>query len=200
MSRWLTAALAVLVVTAIAASDQRVLPGEVAVLEAANDIPTALGWPLRVVMQLGTLWAALVVVAAVAIRTLKQGLVPAVATFVAVLLAFRLDNLLKDVIDRPRPEQLVDGVRVREEIGGFGFPSGHTTMACALAAALHPLLPPFWRRVAWAGAAIVAIARMHVGVHLPLDLVGGAALGTAIGAAAWLAVGRAPSCWFERPQ
>ncbi|MGV3758457.1 MAG: phosphatase PAP2 family protein [Actinomycetota bacterium] len=45
----------------------------------------------------------------------------------------------------------------------------------------------------------MAVARLHVGAHWPLDLVGGAALGLTIAAAAWLVVDRLPRCWFAPP-
>lgn len=195
----LAASAAVVAVAAVAVSDQRVVVGEVGLLEAVNDIPTALGWPLRIVMQLGTLWVGLAIVGVVAWRTGRRGLTPTVSTLAAVLVAFRADDLLKDLIERPRPEHLVSGLHVREHIDGYGFPSGHTTMAFALAGALHPMLPPAWRRVAWGLAVVVGLARLHVGVHLPMDVVGGAALGIAIGTLAWLLVGHLPSCWFEPP-
>jgi undecaprenyl-diphosphatase len=139
-------------------------------------------------MQLGTLVVALVVVAVVAWLTRARGPAPGAAALVAVAIAFRLDNIIKDVVDRPRPPAILDGLYVRETISGFGFPSGHTTMAFALAASLHPSLPRHQRWVLWVLAAVVGVARMHVGVHWPADVVGGAALGTAIGSAAWLAV------------
>src|SRR3546814_2681552 len=67
--------------------------------------------------------------------------------------------------------------------------SGHTTLAFALAAALHPVLDGAWRWLAWSLAVLVGVARMHVGVHWPADVVGGALLGTAIGSLAWLVSG-----------
>ncbi len=183
----LVVALAALGLLAAAASDQRVLGGETAVVEAFNAVPTWLGWPFRVVMQLGTLWVALVAVAGVAWRTWRSsGPTPTVAIAVSVAVAYRLDNVLKAVIDRPRPSAVIEGLDVREHIGGFAFPSGHTTMACAVAGALHPVLPHRGRVVVWSLAGVVALTRMHVGVHWPLDLLGGAALGIAIAAAAWL--------------
>lgn len=194
----LCVSLAVLGCLIVAVSDQVFLRGETAVLQAANDIPTSLGWPLRVVMQLGTLWVALGVVTITALTTRARGVGPALAVLVAVAIAFRLDNVLKDVVDRPRPTGMVDGLHVRETIGGFGFPSGHTTMAFALAASLHPSVGPRWRWVLWTLATIVGLARMHVGVHWPVDVVGGAALGTAIGTAAWLLVSSAPTSWTGR--
>ncbi|HEY9556859.1 MAG TPA: phosphatase PAP2 family protein [Acidimicrobiales bacterium] len=179
-------AAVLLAALATSVSDQRFLLGEVAVLEAANGFPAVVGWPLRVVMQLGTIYAALALVALLAWRA-DRAAVLALALSTAV--AFRLDNVLKDLIDRPRPPGLVDGLDVRESIHGYGFPSGHTTLAFALAAALHPVLDGAWRWLAWSLAVLVGVARMHVGVHWPADVVGGALLGTAIGSLAWLVSG-----------
>jgi membrane-associated phospholipid phosphatase len=186
-------AIVVLAVSSVAVSDQTFLHGETALLEAANDIPTTLGWPLRIVMQLGTLWVALAVVAVTAWATRARGVGPALAVAIAAAIAFRLDNVLKDIIERPRPPGLVAGLHVRETISGFGFPSGHTTMAFALAASLHAAVATRWRWVVWTLAAVVGVARMHVGVHWPADVIGGAALGIAIGTTAWLLVAVTPS-------
>ena len=179
-------AVAALGALSVAVSGQRFLVGEVAALEAANGLPAAVGWPLRATMELGTLWAGIALTVAVALCARRAPVVSATAVLVATLAAFRLDNVLKDVIDRPRPPGLVPGLEVRETISGYGFPSGHSTMAFALAAAVHVVLPPRLRWVPWVLAAAVGLARMHVGVHWPADVVGGAALGTAVGSGAWL--------------
>ena len=93
---------------------------------------------------------------------------------------------------------LADGAIVRDQADGFGFPSGHTTMAFALAAVLHPLLPPRLRWIPWvlavAGRAWPACTS---GVHWPMDVVGGAALGIAIGGAAGAADRRAATVAAE---
>ena len=45
------------------------------------------------------------------------------------------------------------------------------------------------RRAVWGVVWLVALGRMYAGAHLPLDVVGGAALGWAVAAATHLAVG-----------
>ena len=62
-------------------------------------------------------------------------------------------------------------------------------MAVALATVSSPYLGRRGRRVAWALAAAVCVARMYVGAHLPFDVLGGAALGWAAGGLVHLVLG-----------
>lgn len=169
-------------------SDQRFLVGETAVLQQVNDLPGAVGWPLRQIMQLGTLPVGLFVVLVLTVRARHHGIAPVCAALLGVGAAYRLDNVWKALVERPRPAGLVDDLDVRDHLEGFGFPSGHTTMAFALAALLHPVLPGRWRPLVWVLATVVGLGRMNAGVHWPADVVGGAALGITIGSGAWLLV------------
>jgi undecaprenyl-diphosphatase len=69
---------------------------------------------------------------------------------------------------------------------GLGFVSGHAAVAAALATVLFLHLGARLRWVAVGAAAVVGLARVYVGAHLPLDVVGGAGLGVASGAVARL--------------
>ena len=64
--------------------------------------------------------------------------------------------------------------------GSSSFPSGHATVGFACAAVLA-LAAPRLALPLYALAALVAWSRVHVGVHYPLDVVGGAVLGVLIG-------------------
>jgi undecaprenyl-diphosphatase len=178
------AAFAVLAISSMLVSDRHYVRGELGVFEAVNEWPRWIGAPLEVVMHVGTLGTGLVLIAAVAGTNLPRRPRPVVAVAVATLVAWRLDDLIKAIIERPRPEALPVGAIVRDHATGFGFPSGHTTLAFAFATVLHPLLPRKVRWIPWAIATAVGLARMYVGVHWPMDVVGGAALGIAIGGAA----------------
>ena len=65
---------------------------------------------------------------------------------------------------------------------GYSLPSGHAATAFAGAVALSYL----WRRAAplfFLLAAAIAYSRVYVGVHYPGDVLLGAAIGAAVGAA-----------------
>jgi undecaprenyl-diphosphatase len=108
--------------------------------------------------------------------------------FVAYLVADTSSHALRRLFDRDRPPvanpDLEPLVRVP---GDPAFPSGHasTSFACAAVLAwMTPLRPELLFLV----AALVAFSRIYVGVHYPLDAVGGAALGLAVATALRLLV------------
>jgi glycosyltransferase 2 family protein len=104
--------------------------------------------------------------------------------------AWLLARLVKQLVERGRPPGLLGAVHVRgPAASGLGYVSGHAAVAVALATVASPYLGRRARRVAWALAALVCLARLYVGAHLPLDVVGGAALGWAVGALVHLLLG-----------
>jgi undecaprenyl-diphosphatase len=62
------------------------------------------------------------------------------------------------------------------------FPSGHATTSFACATVLAALVPRA-RIPALLLAAAIAYSRLYVGVHFPLDVIGGAVLGTLVATA-----------------
>jgi glycosyltransferase 2 family protein len=145
-------------------------------------------WPgVWLVMQLGVIGAVpLVAVVALATRHLRLALDAVLAAGSIYLIA----KVIKEFVERGRPDSLLDGVHILgEPAGGLGYVSGHSAVAVALATVSSPYLGRRSRRVAWALAAAVCIARMYVGAHLPYDVLGGAALGWAAGALVHLVLG-----------
>jgi undecaprenyl-diphosphatase len=171
---WPLGATAVLGLTAALAARHRAAPGEAVVFEVVNDLPAGLVDPVKVFMTLGTITGVVVVAAALAVATMRLG--PPLAVIGAGLVARLVTPIVKDGVERNRPALLLDDLHVRERPGGFGFPSSHASIAMAIAIVIACCFPKA-RWPALAVAAAVAVARMYVGVHLPLDLVGGAALG-----------------------
>ena len=117
------------------------------------------------------MWLAL----GLAIALLRRRAAPFVLVAAAVLAADGLANLLKAVVGEKRPTELHPLVTIPHS---HSFPSGHTSAAFAGATVLSSLVP----RAAPAFfllAAAVAYSRLYVGVHFPLDVVGGAVVGLA---------------------
>lgn len=167
------AALAALALGLLAATGPA--PGwETDVVDALTRPPDAVGYPLRAVMELGTVPAALAV--ALVVRLAVDRWRPSLVVAAAGVSAWLVAQGGKALVGRERPS----GVRLREVGDGFGFPSGHTAVAFALAVAVAAAVLPRWRWLPFLLATLVGLARMHVGAHYPLDVVGGALVGLAV--------------------
>jgi len=143
-----------------------------------NDWPDWLEKPVWPVMQLGAI-AAVPVVAAVAwVLTKKWRLAAGIA--VAALGSWLLAKVVKSLIERGRPQDLLADINFRPEWEGLGFVSGHAAVVFATAAILSPYLSQPWKMVAWGLAVITGVLRMYTAAHLPLDITGGAGLGLAV--------------------
>jgi glycosyltransferase 2 family protein len=139
------------------------------------------------VMQLGVI-GAVPVVAALALGLRKPRL--ALDAVLAAGSIYLLAKLVKEFVQRGRPQTLLDGVHILgEPARGLGYVSGHSAVAVALATVASPYLGRRGRRVAWTLAALVCLTRIYVGAHLPLDVLGGAALGWAAGGLVHLVLG-----------
>lgn len=89
---------------------------------------------------------------------------------------------VKALFRRNRPAWEQDRPRKLRRPRSSSFPSGHATsafMAATLLSQGRPRQRPLW----YATAAVVAASRVHVRIHHASDVVGGAALGLAAGAA-----------------
>lgn len=179
---------AVFLFTALLAGRDRLLVGEAGAVELLNG-NTLLGiFPIDLllvaVMVLGTLVGVVAVAAAMAL--LLKPWQPAVAVLAAGAAGWFLSRLAKGVVGRGRPVEFLDArtldiSRGYAEITGVGFPSGHVTIAFAVATVVVAWVPRRYRWVPWSLAAAVAVARIYVAAHFPLDVIGGAALGMVIG-------------------
>jgi glycosyltransferase 2 family protein len=169
-----------------------VRPDQVGVLETDlfrlfNDLPTALYPAFWLVMQGGNVFA--VVVASLVVAATRRFWLAAnlAITGIGVWLAARW---IKEEVGRGRPDDLLDDVHIRGgQDSGLGFVSGHAAVAVAIATLIAPYLGRRARWIAIAWAVAVCVSRMYVGVHLPLDVVGGAALGWAAGSLVHLLLG-----------
>ncbi len=157
-------------------------------------------------VNLGDLGALLVMLAAVCFSALRLGRRrEAVAALVVVAGANLTTQLLKAAFEHGRNGALEHGIELPWP---NSFPSGHTTAAASIAAAMLLVAPPAYRmRAAVAGlllTAAVGISVVVLGWHYPSDVLGGLLVVGAwgFGALAWLRLrsGRdtAPSTREER--
>jgi undecaprenyl-diphosphatase len=173
--------LAVLAAT-LPAARAELISAEVQIFRAVNELPHSLNtvvWPF---MQYGTFVTipALAVIALL-FRRFRLSIAIALAGVGVYLLAL----VVKQIAERGRPGALLSGVEEREVFGAesLGSPSGHAAVAAALTVVVAAHLSVRWTIVATVLGAVVVFGRIYVGAHLPLDVVGGAAVGAIVGSA-----------------
>ena len=185
-------------VTTTAAARRRPLPAfEIDVNRAINDAPAWVAHTLWPVMQLGTLWAPLVIAGLIAWWGKDRLL--ALCLVVATLLTWTSVRVIKHAVDRGRPPAFLDDVVVRDGLAkGLGFPSGHSAMAAMTAIVCMALVPRRHRWILVAVAAAVGVARIVHGVHHPADVVGGWSYGVLVGVATLAVYDRIRAGWARR--
>ena len=168
-------------ICAVVAASGRVGPVERAVFHAVNGLPTWLYRPMLMFQYLGVLAMPLVVaVGALALRRWRL----AGALVLVVPLKLAAERLVKLLVQRERPGTTVpDAILRGVHPAGLSFVSGHAIITFAVAGLLALVLPRRWAVVAFVLATLNAVARVYLGAHNPLDVVGGAAIGLAIAAA-----------------
>lgn len=168
------AATVLLVLTVLLSRDAILPQWEIDVFNAIHGWPDFLYPLFYIVTQLGSIYALGVLLIfylarkhhTVVVRLLMTG-----------TLAYLLAGFIKSLWGRARPHELLDGIVTLDYIQGPGFPSGHTTLAVALALTVGHYLPRAYHWVIAAWIIGVALSRIYLGVHLPMDVVGGFAVG-----------------------
>lgn len=177
----LSIAAATAILSGVWARSPEVSRLELWVFRTVNDLPPRFELPLSIAMQMGSLGAVPVTAGAAWLGNRRD---LASKILVAGGSAWVAAKVGKIVVARERPGLLIANVLLRgRPQTGRGFPSGHAAVALAIATVAGRGLGPGGRLAAWVSAGTVAVARMYVGAHLPVDVVGGAALGAAIGTA-----------------
>ncbi len=105
-----------------------------------------------------------------------------------------ITEIIRFFYNRPRPFEVLDGVRqLVSHNGGGSFPSGHASLAFAVASAVAFYYPKT-SILFFAAALFIGMSRVVAGVHWPSDILGGALVG--IGTA-WL-LRRATAKFIEK--
>lgn len=155
-------------------------PWDTRMFLAANSLPDGVAPVAWLPMQAGALGAPLAIGALTAVRGHRRTGTRIAVTGAA---AWGAAKVLKAIVGRGRPGDHIEStvLRLGSADDGLGFPSGHAAVAATLAMALPPDTPWAVRLAAFGLATTVGIARVYVGAHYPLDVVGGWALGVALG-------------------
>ncbi|WP_190258748.1 phosphatase PAP2 family protein [Pelotomaculum schinkii] len=107
-------------------------------------------------------------------KTRRTSFLMLLALFISFVIG---EEILKHIFQRPRPFLGLEGVNLLVgSPGSFSFPSGHAANAFASSLVVARKIP----RLAWPAllmAVVMAFSRVYVGVHYPLDILGGVLLG-----------------------
>lgn len=171
--------IVILAIVTVVAARQDLPTWEISIFRDINNLPNVWRTFWLVITQLGSGWALLFAVISTWVYKRRR---LAIDLFLHGFITYFLVQVAKQVVARPRPELLLAMTNQREIFLGaqYGFPSGHTAIATALSLTLWPYLPKGWRWIVPVWIGVVAFSRIYLGVHIPLDIVGGLTLGTAV--------------------
>jgi len=167
-------ALGLLIISIILTRASTMSALEEAVFLAIYGLPDFLRLPFLVITQLGSFYMLCALIAAFLIKTNYS---KALRLIMVGITAYLISGFSKDLWGRARPNEMLDGIVTLDFARGPGFPSGHTALAVALALTIGHFLPRKYHWIIIVSIVAVGLSRIYLGVHAPLDIVGGFAVG-----------------------
>jgi membrane-associated phospholipid phosphatase len=157
-----------------------------------NEVPAAAAAVLtplsRLFLPTGIVAIVVLMVAYVVAR--NRSVLPVAAVAAAAGAAWAVAHVAKAIADRPRPyEGIADAVLRQQPAHGTSFPSSHTAVTVAVVIVVVPFLARPLAAAGIAYAVLVGWSRVYLGVHYPLDVLGGAGIGMAVGGVILLVTG-----------
>jgi undecaprenyl-diphosphatase len=150
-------------------------PIEVAIFRTFNELGNLFYRPMVAVSLFGTI--GMVFVASLFIA-LKKRYATATRILLTGLLAYGAAYGLKLLDFRARPGAVIEDANIRESASELlGYPSGHMAVATVLALSAYVYFPKKYHRYITILLLLVGVSRMYLGVHFPVDLLGGWAIG-----------------------
>src|SRR5690348_4122012 len=147
-----------------------------------NEVPAAAASVLtplsRLFLPAGIITVVVLIVVYVLAR--NRSILPVLAGAAAAGVAWMLAHVAKAIADRTRPYlAMADAVLRQQPAHGTSFPSSHTAVTLAIAIALIPFLARPLAATGIGYAVLTGWSRVYLGVHYPLDILGGAGIGMA---------------------
>lgn len=167
-------ALGLFVSAVIASRGSGISAWEEVVFRLIYDLPSSLHPFFKVVTQLGSIYM-LGLLALIYLLVRRYHIV--LRLLMTGSLAYLLSGVAKDMWGRARPHELLTDIVSLDYFRGPGFPSGHMALAVALAFAISYHIPQKYRWLIGLWVILVGLSRIYLGVHAPLDVVGGFAIG-----------------------
>lgn len=161
---------------------------ETSIFNAINNLPQFLLPLFLILSTFGTIGFAMILAL---FALFRKRYMFALKLFLVGFLSYVIAYALKLLEVRARPSALIDVNNLRETASAtMGYPSGHVAVATGLAIILFQYVPKKYHRVIVWLVIGVAASRLYLGVHFPIDLLGGFAVGLVIGSLISLAFGR----------
>lgn len=126
----------------------------------------------------------ILLLALIAAREKRNMVPPLIVSLAALAVSDLASGVLKGLIQRPRPCDTLEGVRLLVICPeSFSLPSGHASGSFAMTVPFYFLSKGKLKHALMVASVLIALSRPYVGVHYPSDVLFGAALGSAVAAA-----------------